>query len=266
MKDWRIDDPIRVEEETALMHERYPDFVYEIIDDKATWTGVVKLESIKGSLGYKPHYQALKIRIICDASYPNSFPKVEDVEQVLQGICPHYYRDKPQLCYSFGTRDATELDFVSRHRVADLYPVMQSFLLQQSLYIDGVEWPDGQHHLNHAFLWDEFNNGCIDPNSLCPCMWHGKSYADCHLPEVESAIKQFNQRMAKSFGERKFGANSRCPCGSGSKFKRCCRYKNYFGVERKHFITLYPELSRELMEEIMVDCDEEIERAVGLRV
>ena len=38
-----------------------------------------------------------------------------------------------------------------------------------------------------------------------------------------------NQRQLELTGKTKIGPNTKCPCGSGKKFKRCCQAKNGLG-------------------------------------
>ncbi len=38
--------------------------------------------------------------------------------------------------------------------------------------------------------------------------------------DLKSRIRDLRREIAA--GERKFGRNSPCPCGSGKKFKKCC--------------------------------------------
>ena len=249
-QQWYKNDPKRFEEEARLMNEAFPEFKQTFNSEgHAVWEGVVVVRKVRGNLSYTPSYQSLAVRFICKNNYPLSFPLVEDVKSLLSGKCPHLYGDKNAICYSFGS--STELDFESKHRVKDLYGIVQEFLVKQSVFEDTGQWPDGQPHGLGAFIIEEFDNGAVDPNFLCPCRMYGKKYGWCHLDSVQQLIERINRALRKHFGKVKLGPNSKCPCGSETKFKKCCKRKNYFGVERKHFIQLYPQLTRGVLKEIL---------------
>lgn len=256
---WYSKDPKRIKEEVALMKKFFPDFKqgYEENGD-VFWKGTVKIEKINSSLNYDPHYKNFKIKILCKETYPISFPFVIDEDKLLLGKSPHLYTDKNAICYSFGT--ATELDFENKHRIKDLYGVIQEYLVKQSVFEDTKIWPDAQPHANQAFILAEFENGCLSPDTICPCRLHGKKYKDCHLADVEKTIGIINSSLRNIFGKRKLGRNDRCPCGSGKKYKFCCLWKNYFGAERKHFIQLYPQLSKDVLLVRLARIDKVIEQ------
>ena len=42
------------------------------------------------------------------------------------------------------------------------------------------------------------------------------------VPIDESSLPEAAQRDLRKHGRTKIGPRSRCPCGSGHRFKRCC--------------------------------------------
>ena len=47
-----------------------------------------------------------------------------------------------------------------------------------------------------------------------------------HASEIdESKLSPKRQAEFKQFGRTKIGRNEKCPCGSGKKFKVCCRMR-----------------------------------------
>ncbi|HUU23468.1 MAG TPA: SEC-C metal-binding domain-containing protein [Phycisphaerae bacterium] len=47
-----------------------------------------------------------------------------------------------------------------------------------------------------------------------------KTLPELNVPEI---LKDHDRRQAREFLRRnKVGRNSKCPCGSGRKFKQCC--------------------------------------------
>ncbi len=50
----------------------------------------------------------------------------------------------------------------------------------------------------------------------------GETSAQLHQRMTAQAVMQANGREIMSMTNKRMGRNSRCMCGSGKKFKRCC--------------------------------------------
>ncbi len=257
-KQWHESNKLRLDEEIRLMQE-YPQFIHRFdAENNLIWEGNVIVEKVAGKHTYVPKYTTLKVQIICRPNYPVTFPLIKDVDGVLEGKSIHVFEGN-FICYAFGA--STELNFEAEHRVKDLYPVLQEFLVKQSIWEDTGDWPDGQPHGVHAFIMAEFINGCFPPDSICVCKMTGRTYRECHLPKVEETIMKINQLLRQEYGKRKLNPNMRCPCGSKMKYKKCCQWKQYYGVKRLHIIQLYKELTKEGLENFFKKVDTEMEKA-----
>jgi len=257
-KQWHEINPQRLNQEIQLMRDYYH-FTHSFdTNNNLIFEGNIIVEKVIGKLTYIPKYTSLKVQIILRPNYPITFPLVKDVDGVLEGKSVHVFEGN-FVCYAFGAN--TELNFETKHRARDLIPVLQEFLVKQSVWEDTGEWPDGQPHGVHAFIMSEFLNGCLPPDSICICKMTGKKYKDCHLPMVEESIMKINQLLRQEYGKRKLNPNMRCPCGSYIKYKKCCRWKKYYGVKRLHVIQLYKELTREGLEKFFKNMDTEMEKA-----
>lgn len=253
IEQWYELNPQRWQEESLLMKQNCPDFrQYFDESQNACWQGVVKIEKIRGTT-YTPKYRELEVKIICSANYPAANPFIEDVNRTLTPKSPHTI-NKTRLCYDFGY--SSELDFQHKHKVANLYEIIQTYMVKQSIWEETGFWPEEQHHGIGAFIKMEYESGCVDPKEPCPCRITGKTYAGCHLPVVIELIAIINKKLRQLYGKRKLGPNMKCPCGSGIKFKKCCRWKDYYGVIRKDIIQLYSELTPDALEETLKKLDE----------
>lgn len=242
-KPWYLKDPDRLQKEQDLLSKE--GFQFHIENSSAIWEGLVSAPILEG---YRPiHYPDLYVKIICSDDFPISFPTVIDVKKVLIGN-PHIEPDG-SLCYVFAPQ--SDLNFSESNDLTDLIRTLEVFLLQQNLYKDGFEWPNGAHHGVGAFIEQEFLQGAFAHNEVCPCKGSSKPYEDCHEGLVRSAVEKINRKLRWEYGKRRLGRNQKCPCPKGItegiKFKKCCLHQGRF--ERGHgVITLYRELTAERLE------------------
>jgi len=253
ISQWYELNPERLKEENQLMQKHCPGFS-QFFDqsENVCWQGVVRIGKIHGTT-YVPKYREIEVKIICPANYPTANPLIEDINRTLTAKSPHVI-SKTYLCYDFG--NSSELDFQRTHKIANLYEIIQTYVIKQSIWEEGNGWPGEQHHGIGAFIKMEYESGCIDPKDRCPCKMEGKTYETCHLAQVIELIADINRGLRQIYGKRKLGPNMKCPCGSGIKFKKCCRWKNYYGVIRKDVIQLYSELTLDGLEAILKKIDE----------
>ncbi|OGC78304.1 hypothetical protein A2619_04035 [candidate division WWE3 bacterium RIFOXYD1_FULL_39_9] len=226
-KQWYELFPERFEEEKLAFQTQYPNFRHYISDNgEACWDGEIGCSDESGqikipkSLSYNP----LKVRVVCKRDYPLSFPKVIDLNKVLKRLgCEHIMgtgKEDQTICYAF--RPSTELDFIGKHSLVDVVPVVQTFLLKfYCKQLTGM-WPGGEHlHDANAFIVWEYEHGEFSPSEICPCSLHGEQYKKCHFPRVRARLFQLRSIYPTWVQLIDIGRNDKCGCGSGKKFKKC---------------------------------------------
>ncbi len=249
-KQWHQLFPDRYKQEIALMQEAYPELRLSVIDNgDICWDGEISVATNLGNI--EADYNSLQVRIQCKRDYPLSFPRVIDLKKILINRgCEHVIsRDSGALCYAF--RPTSELNFIDKHFVKDLIPVIQVFLLKQFCYEQTKTWPGVEEHGDKAFIMYEFEHGCINLNELCPCTLTGKSYKVCHLPRVENAIADLDSELRKHYNIIQLGRNDKCSCGSNKKYKKCCYISGKLGEGRTYYIQKYQGLTKSHLLELL---------------
>jgi len=234
--------PQRLNEEIKLVKECYPNFIFGDLQNRenAFWEGVVKSTSDNGKELY-----SLRIKIECDKNYPLVFPRVYDIEGILQNQkCPHLNEEKNTICY--GNRLDSQLDFTKETRVRNVIDFVSIFLARQWYFEKKGEWPDGQLHGGNAFLEHEIRQGKIPLNELCPCGMTTINYKNCHFPEVKRLLAQLEAKYSERLKNVriKIGRNEKCPCESGKKSKKCCFNEINHKNSKFFLLAKYPKLTK----------------------
>jgi hypothetical protein len=242
-KQWHQLFPERYKQEVALMQEAHPELTLSLNNNgNICWDGEITVATNLGNI--KADYNPLQIKIDCKRDYPLSFPLVIDLKKILINRgCEHVIdKNSGAICYAF--RPTSELDFIEKHFVKDLIPVIQVFLLKQFCYEKTKTWPGAEEHGEKAFIIYEFEHGCINLNELCPCTLTGKSYKACHLRQVEKKIESLDCELRRHYDIIQLGRNDKCLCGSNKKYKKCCYISGGLGEGRTYYTQKYKGLTK----------------------
>jgi len=243
-KQWYELYPERLAAEVELMRTAFPDFVLtHTSGENITWSGKVTCSLDDGTELY-----SLNIKIECPQNYPVVFPKVFDLDEVLdRKKCPHLNDDKKTLCY--GNRLDSSLNFLGDTRVKNVVEYIAVFLGRQWYFERYGHWPDGQLHGANTFLDYELKSGRIEPTALCPCALNDKTYRDCHMKGVANLLLQMDNHLKPEIrnGIPKIGRNDPCPCGklkddgSPMKYKKCCEQNLNFPNSKTFLFFKFPQ-------------------------
>ena len=261
-KQWYELHPERLREEIELMRSAFPNMtLHHKPGENISWSGRIVFYHENGSELY-----GLEVRIECPYDYPTTFPRVSDVNRVLDKKgCPHLYDDRESICY--GNRFDLSLDFIGKTRIKNLSEYIAVFLGYQWYFEYHGDWVDGQLHSVLAFLEYELKSGPISKSDLCPCGQNSKKYENCCMEKVLSMLRQMEGIIKHHFKVdciRKIEKNDPCPCGSKKKneqprkFRRCCkRGLNFPSNEIFNFLR-FPEchgFSKKDIDNFLIECE-----------
>lgn len=247
-KQWYELYPERLAEEIELMRATFPDFTLKHNPgENVSWSGKVACCLENGEELY-----LLNVKIECPQNYPVVFPKVFDVDKILDNKkCPHLNDDKKTLCY--GNRLDPSLNFLEGTRIKNVVEYIAVFLGRQWYFERYGYWPDGQLHGANTFLEYELQVGSIEPIALCPCALNDKTYRNCHMRGVADLLQKMELNLKPEIRNRiqKPGRNDPCPCektkddGNPIKFKKCCEPKLNFSSSKTFLLLKFPRVLQE---------------------
>jgi len=176
----------------GLVEKYYPALIFKTNKYRLSLEGTLVLKTSSGIP------KTAKINILFPSDYPKSALRAFEVDNQFGGPNPerHINKDK-SFCLYFPLK--ANFDFDHQHTIIDFIDVLLVFLKKQFIYERTGKWPGKEEP--HAF--EAYEKYYYE-------MYHGSD-----SPETRALLKKYwaiNQKI---------GRNDRCPCGNGSKYKKC---------------------------------------------